>query len=540
MTTVNDKKLNDIKGLADDFLLRFCGINPLLASEEGFSEYDDRIGDLSPANNERLYELASTTKHLISTCRINAFDEQLCADVLDDYCQDIIDECQTDDWIRSINVMTNPLDAIHSTCVNIDDDNDNEVDKRDAKIAEVPTALKSFRETLMYGLENDCLPRRTQLSHLAHNCALFANDTIFIGTKARNAFLTFGAFLTDDIIPKSNEKDAVGPELYSRCAKRHLGKEIDLAETYKWGWHEIHAILDEIDLIINKINPGGSYRETIEILENDQSKTANSPEELQDFLQNLLNESVEQLDGKHFDIDPRLKKIEACTLEEAPSSAMYYSTPSDDFLRPGRTYYPINGKRKFPLFEEVTTCYHEGLPGHHLHIGSIKCLGDGLSRFQRTLAFNTGESEGWALYAERLMVELGYNHEPEYIFGMLNASLFRATRIVMDIGLHCEYQIPNDAPDLFPKGQIWDAKIATDILENVIGMSTTYAKDEVFRYLGWIGQAISYKIGERTIRDIRERERKRLGSSFSLKDFHSRLLGYGHVGLGRLETLFEN
>ena len=130
---------------------------------------------------------------------------------------------------------------------------------------------------------------------------------------------------------------------------------------------------------------------------------------------------------------------------------MYYSTPSDDFTRPGRTYYPVNGKKKFPLWEEVTTCYHEVLPGHHLHIGTIKCLGDNLSRFQRTLAFNTGESEGWALYAERLMVELGYNNDPAYIFGMLNASLFRAKRIVMDIGLHCEYSIPYDAPSLYPR-----------------------------------------------------------------------------------------
>lgn len=539
MTIANDKKLNDVKALADDFLVRYCDLNPLLASEEGFSEYDDRIGDLSPEKNQRLVELAKSTQYLISSCEISDFHDQLCADVLDDYCQDILDEDEHDDWVRSINIMTNPLDTIHATCVNIDENEEEELEKRDTKIAEVPDALQTFRETLLYGVDKNCLPKRTQLLHMAHNCALFANDPIFINTKARNAYLNFGAFLTDEIIPNSDEKDAVGPELYSRCAKRHLGKEIDLVETYAWGWHEIHSIFDEIELIINQINPGGTYRETIKMLENDKSKTANSPEELQEFLQNLLDESVEQLNGKHFDIDPRLLKVEACILDEAPSSAMYYSTPSDDFSRPGRTYYPINGKRTFPLWEEVTTCYHEGLPGHHLHVGSIKCLGDELSRFQRTLAFNTGESEGWALYAERLMVELGYNHEPEYIFGMLNASLFRATRIVMDIGLHCEYEIPEDAPEIYPRGKTWDKDIAINVLETVIGMNSSYAKDEVYRYLGWIGQAISYKIGERTIRDIRERERKRLGSAFSLKDFHSRLLGYGHVGLGRLETLFE-
>ena len=122
---------------------------------------------------------------------------------------------------------------------------------------------------------------------------------------------------------------------------------------------------------------------------------------------------------------------------------------------------------------------------------------------------------------------------------MLNASLFRAVRIVMDIGLHCEFKIPNDAPEIFPRGEQWNPNIAIKILEDIIGMSPTYARDEVYRYLGWIGQAVTYKIGEQTIRDIRERERKRLGASFSLKEFHTRLLGYGHVGLGRLEKLFQ-
>lgn len=530
----------DIRGLADDFLVRICELDPLLASEEGFSEFDDRIGDLSPERQSRMLELAKTTQYLIENCELSDSHDQLCADVLNDYCQEIVEETETNDWIRSINLVTNPLDTIHSTCYNVDEKDPVAIEKRETKIAEVPQALKSFRETLMYGLENDCLPRRTQLAHLAHNCALYANDPFFKGKPARNAYLTFGAFLTDEIIPHTNEKDAVGREFYLRAAKRHLGKEIDIDETYDWGWHEIHAILDEAEKIITEINPGASYLETAQFLTEKTDKIANSPEELQEFLQRLLDESFEQLDGVHFEIDPRIKRVEACLLEEAGSSSMYYTTPSDDFSRPGRTYYPINGRKTFPLWEEVTTCYHEGLPGHHLHIGSIKCLGDELSTFQKTLAFNTGESEGWALYAERLMVELGFNNDPAYIFGMLNASLLRATRIVMDIGLHCELEIPKDAPEMFPRGQVWTPELSIDILERVIGLNHDYARDEVYRYLGWIGQAISYKIGERTIRDIRESQRKKLGSEFSLKEFHTRVLNYGHVGLGRLESLFQD
>ncbi|MFN8015637.1 MAG: DUF885 domain-containing protein [Acidimicrobiia bacterium] len=535
-TTEISKKVYD---LADDFLIRYCELNPLDASEEGFSQFDDRIGDLSPEKYERIYELAKTTQYLIDKCDKQDFHNQLCADVLNDFCANIVEQFESNDWVRTINIVTNPLDAIQTTCYNIDESDNVAKEKRKKKIAEIEPALSSYKKTLLYGKENNCLPRLTQLSYMAHNCALYANDPLFISTPARNAYLSFGQFLTDEIIPYSNSDDAVGPEVYERCAKMHLGKDIDLKETYEWGWHEIHTIFDEIDSVIRDLNPGATYRETVEMLEKDSSRTAHSPQELQSFLQDLLDESVEQLNGKHFDIDPRMTKIEACLLDEAGSSAMFYSSPSDDFSRPGRTYYPVNGKKTFPLFEEVTTCYHEGLPGHHLHVGSVKCLGDELSQFQKTLAFNTGETEGWALYAERLMVELGFNHDPAYIFGMLNASLFRATRIVMDIGLHNKYKIPSSAPSLFPHDVTWNKEVAIDILENIVGATPTFAKDEVYRYLGWIGQAISYKIGERTIRDIRERERKRLGSNFSLKDFHSRLLGYGHVGLGRLEKLFS-
>jgi uncharacterized protein (DUF885 family) len=538
VTDISPPQLN-VKDLADNFLADLCLSDPLLASEEGFSDFDDRIGDLSPAIHEQRARLARETKHKIQTCDLSSFDDQLCADVLADYCDEMVQEFESNDWVRGINVVTNPLDAIHSTCMNIDDKNSVAREKREHKIAEIPRALASFRETLRYGADNSCLPRRTQAAHLAHNCALYANDRLFLSTPARHAFLEFGAFLTDEIIPKCETDDAVGAETYSRFAHRHLGKSIDLDETYEWGWNEIHDIFNEIDGVVAELNPGGTYQSTIELLENDQSRTAQSPDELQEFLQNLMDESVSQLQGKHFEIDPRLHAIEARTIEESGSSAMFYSAPSDDFERPGRTYYPLNGKRTFPLWEEVTTCYHEGLPGHHLHIGAIKCLDGRLSNFQKTIAFNAGEGEGWALYAERLMVELGLSNDPAYIFGMLNASLFRATRVVMDIGMHCGYSIPDDAPQGFPAGEKWNKEISIDILMNTIGQTHDMARDEVYRYLGWIGQAISYKIGERTIRDIREQEKIRLGSEFSLKDFHTRLLGYGHVGLGRLEKLFQ-
>ena len=120
---------------------------------------------------------------------------------------------------------------------------------------------------------------------------------------------------------------------------------------------------------------------------------------------------------------------------------MYYTGPSEDFSRPGRTWYPTLGKTKFPLWGEVSICYHEGVPGHHLQIGQVRYLKDQLSRFQR-MAWLGGHGEGWALYAERLMDELGYLENPDYRLGFLRAQVMRAVRVVVDIGMHLEFKIP--------------------------------------------------------------------------------------------------
>ncbi len=536
--TENNEESREVRLLADEFLDQYCEIFPLNASEEGFSKYDDQIGDLSPEAEQQYFELARSTITKLNECEINSSEEKLCYVVLKARCDEVITQYENNDWIRGLNVITNPLDAIHSSCYNIDEQNPDAIAKRADKISKIPEALETFKESLIFGVENDSLPRRTQLTHLIENCRLYANDKLFVDQPAHDSFLELGTFIESEIVPRSKENDYVGEEIYSRFARTHLGKDIDLKETYDWGWQEIKSILEEIELIVNRLNPEGDYLDTMHKLNEDAQLRANSPQELKNFLQGLLNESLEQLDGKHFDIDPRLKTIEACLIEESGSSAMYYSAPSDDFSRPGRTYYPLNGKTVFPLWEEVTTCYHEGLPGHHLHLGAIKCSGDQLSTFQKTSAYNAGFGEGWALYAERLMVELGFNNKDEFVFGMLNASLFRALRVVMDIGLHCQYKIPDDAPDNFEKGTTWNTLMAIDLLENFIGLNSVFAKDEVHRYLGWIGQAISYKVGEKTIRDIRQEQEARLGSDFSLKEFHSQMLNIGHVGLGTLEDLF--
>ena len=157
---------------------------------------------------------------------------------------------------------------------------------------------------------------------------------------------------------------------------------------------------------------------------------------------------------------------------------------------------------------------------------------DQMSRFHRLFIWYSGSGEGWALYAERLMDELGYFEKPEYRLGLLASQLFRATRVVLDIGTQLRLTIPADAP--LHAGAIWDYAIAVDYIEKVGLQPRDMAESEVKRYLGWYGQAISYKVGERVILDIRDQIMNRDGAAFDRKDFHRRMLEAGAIRLDHL------
>jgi uncharacterized protein (DUF885 family) len=173
------------------------------------------------------------------------------------------------------------------------------------------------------------------------------------------------------------------------------------------------------------------------------------------------------------------------------------------------------------------TWYHEGVPGHHLQSATVIIEMDRLSRFQRTEAWTSGYGEGWALYAERLMDELGGFSDPGYEMGFLSAQALRAARVVVDIGMHLGYTDSD--------GAVWNAQSAYELLRDKALLEHENASSEVDRYLGWPGQAISYKVGERVWMRARQSAKQRLGSNFSLKKFHSYALKLGPMGLDSFE-----
>jgi uncharacterized protein (DUF885 family) len=216
-----------------------------------------------------------------------------------------------------------------------------------------------------------------------------------------------------------------------------------------------------------------------------------------------------------------------------PNTA-YYTTPSEDFSRPGQIWHPVSGKTHFPLWEALSTTYHESAPGHHLQLAQMMYQAQSLTRFQRLGVIIAGHGEGWALYAERLMHELGYLDDPAYELGWLTGQALRAARVILDIGLHCEMRIPDD--ERFHPGETWRAELALPFLLERTGQPIEYLSSEVDRYLGMPGQAISYKVGERVWLEGRARARRRLGPAFDLKHFHRVVLDWGAMGLDQLRV----
>jgi uncharacterized protein (DUF885 family) len=193
----------------------------------------------------------------------------------------------------------------------------------------------------------------------------------------------------------------------------------------------------------------------------------------------------------------------------------------------------------FPKWGDVTTCYHESVPGHHLQIAYSKLQAATLSRIQRG-GFISGHAEGWALYAEQLCDEFGWFENPDYRLGYLSGQILRTVRVIIDIGMHLGRRIPvgttlNDGTQ-FHGGEVWNPDLAFEFSVSETGNTGAFMRSEIDRYLGWPAQAIGYKIGQREWLAARDDARVGKGTEFDLKAWHTKALRLGPIGLDQLRA----
>ena len=209
---------------------------------------------------------------------------------------------------------------------------------------------------------------------------------------------------------------------------------------------------------------------------------------------------------------------------EATSAGAYYMSPSVDGSRPGRLYINLQSTTDFPKWTLPTTFFHEGEPGHHFQLSAALAV-KGVPILRRVLT-PTAYAEGWGLYAETLAEEMGfYQDDPMGKLGKLQSEMFRATRLVVDTGMHAKH---------------WSREEAIAYMRAKTGMTASEITREVERYAAWPGQACAYKVGELTILRLRARAKVRLGDRFDIRQFHQQVIGNGGMQLDVLETVIDD
>ncbi|CAL9628328.1 DUF885 domain-containing protein [Streptomyces sp. enrichment culture] len=544
--------------VADAYVDELVALDPITGTFLGVKESSARLPDLSPAGQEALAELRrATLARLDEAERRPGADsgiERRCARLLRERLTAELAVYEADEGLRSVG----NLGTIAHTVREVFTVTPAQTEEDWAAIAErlraVPAALAGYRESLALGLERKlyAAPRPTatfvgQLGEWADTGEGrgWFEDFASAGPDALRADLDEAARtataavveLRDwmrDVYASAVEgaPNTVGRERYARWARYYNGIDLDLDEAYAYGWSEYHRLLGEMRKEAEKILPGAGTPWVALAHLDEHGRHIEGVDEVRDWLQGVMDRAIESLDGTHFDLAERVRRVESRIAPPGSAAAPYYTPPSEDFSRPGCTWLPTMGLTRFPVYDLVSTWYHEGVPGHHLQLAQWVHVSEDLSRYQASVGMVSANAEGWALYAERLMDELGFLADAEERLGYLDAQMMRAARVIVDIGMHLELRIPADSP--FHPGERWTPELAEEFFGAHSSRPADFVESELTRYLTIPGQAIGYKLGERAWLLGRENARRRHGDAFDLKAWHMAALSQGSLGLDDL------
>ncbi|MGH7725023.1 MAG: DUF885 domain-containing protein [Candidatus Eiseniibacteriota bacterium] len=563
MTPPTDSRVQDVFDLSSEFVDQMAALRPMTATYQGIPGHDHKWDDLSPAGGERVRAfLVDYETRLRAFPRPTERWARLATDVMAEHLKDERNWFDDGDDVLDLNNIASTFQSLRQVFDITNTSSASNWEDIAARLETIDRAIAGYRETLERGRQKRSTVAVRQVRAAieqgrtnagpdsffrrliqGYERAAVGNDALrkrleAAIPKACTAFGEFADWLERTYLPDATPKDAVGRERYARQTRRFLGMKIDPEETYAWGWDQVRSIERQMREVANTIRPGASMEEVFTLLKSDPSRAAKDREEFVRLMTERQYRALGELDGVHFDIPNEIKKVEVKIAPAGGALGAYYIQPSEDFSRPGTVWYSLapSEQTNIPIYDHISTAYHEGFPGHHLQCGIQVALAGQLSRLHRLSVWYPGYGEGWALYTEHLMNELGYFEKPEYVLGMLNAQMFRACRVVIDIGSHLELKIPAEEK-MFHPGETWNFHLGVEMMMKRAFQDAEYAASEVTRYLGWPGQAISYKVGERAIMELHDEVRRRQGSAFDLKRFHMNVLGSGPVGLDLLREL---
>lgn len=548
------RSLTDVDQIANEYFEKVLDLNPVHATELGRKGVETLYPDYSPAGEKAYARLAKKT--------LKKVDNVLPIDDVDLVTLDALQERLSlyrkqykagfGGW--QLNNIASVPQEVRSVFDLMKRNTQQDWEHIIGRMHRVTEALEGYIQTLEAAREEGKVAPRRQVDIVIEQTAAYyapggffdelaaevaeavpaLKDEAAAGAEAaKEGYRRLNSYLVEKLQPVAPSRDAVGRKAYSLHSRSFLGTTIDLDETYAWGVKELESIIARQREVAEEIEPGASIERAKQLLDEDPARQLHGTDELKAWMQKLADAAVENLADSHFEIGGPMRRIECC-IAPTNEGGIYYTGPSPDFSRPGRMWWSVpEGEDTFTTWRETSTVYHEGVPGHHLQIAIATALQGTMNSWRTNMLWVSGHGEGWALYAERLMEELGYLKDPGDRMGMLNAQRMRAARVVFDIGVHCEMPIPDEWAEQLgvEPGTIWTSELGYEFLKLNLDESEGHLRFEFLRYLGWPGQAPSYKIGERLWLELRDQALRR---GDDMRAFHTRALLLGSVGLDTL------
>ena len=548
------RSLTDVDQIANEYFEKVLDLNPVHATELGRKGVETLYPDYSPAGEKAFARLAKKT--------LKKVDNVLPIDDVDLVTLDALQERLSlyrkqykagfGGW--QLNNIASVPQEVRSVFDLMKRNTQQDWEHIVGRMHRVTEALEGYIQTLEAAREEGKVAPRRQVDIVIEQTAAYyapggffddlaaevaeavpaLKDEAVAGAEAaKEGYRRLNSYLVEKLQPVAPSRDAVGRKAYSLHSRSFLGTTIDLDETYAWGVKELESIIARQREVAEEIEPGASIERAKQLLDEDPARQLHGTDELKAWMQKLADAAVENLADTHFEIGGPMRRIECC-IAPTNEGGIYYTGPSPDFSRPGRMWWSVpEGEDTFTTWRETSTVYHEGVPGHHLQIAIATALKGTMNSWRTNMLWVSGHGEGWALYAERLMEELGYLKDPGDRMGMLNAQRMRAARVVFDIGVHCEMPIPDEWAEQLgvEPGTIWTSELGYEFLKLNLDESEGHLRFEFLRYLGWPGQAPSYKIGERLWLELRDQAVRR---GDDMRAFHTRALLLGSVGLDTL------
>ena len=548
------RSLTDVDQIANEYFEKILDLNPVQATELGRKGVETLYPDYSPAGEKAFARLTKKT--------LKKVDNVLPIDDVDLVTLDALQERLSlyrkqykagfGGW--QMNNIASVPQEVRSVFDLMKRNTQQDWEHIIGRMHRVTEALEGYIQTLEAAREEGKVAPRRQVDIVIEQTAAYyapggffedlaaevaeavpaLKDEAAAGAEAaKEGYRRLNSYLVEKLQPVAPSRDAVGRKAYSLHSRSFLGTTIDLDETYAWGVKELESIIARQREVAEEIEPGASIERAKQLLDEDPARQLHGTDELKAWMQKLADAAVENLADTHFEIGGPMRRIECC-IAPTNEGGIYYTGPSPDFSRPGRMWWSVpEGEDTFTTWRETSTVYHEGVPGHHLQIAIATALQGTMNSWRTNMLWVSGHGEGWALYAERLMEELGYLKDPGDRMGMLNAQRMRAARVVFDIGVHCEMPIPAEWAEQLgvEPGTIWTSELGYEFLKLNLDESEGHLRFEFLRYLGWPGQAPSYKIGERLWLELRDQALRR---GDDMRAFHTRALLLGSVGLDTL------